>query len=136
MKPSQTEGVLANAQDAHNTMLKQLKGGETNMINTKATTNMEGYIEQFDAIKGRVGDEQVAAVILEQIAKDRRTERIAETRNGNRPNGKTNSHRAESNGSEPASQKQREYLKDLGVTVPKVLTKYEASKLIDKATSE
>ena len=112
------------------------------MMNTHTASNVDDYVIQFEAIKHRVDDDQVAAVILEQIAKDARTERIAATRNGNGANGgRSSGNGADTNGTEngngaAATQKQRGYLKDLGVKVPKGLTKHEASKLIEEAKAE
>ena len=104
------------------------------MTNTQTASNVDTYVAEFEQIKQLVHDEQVAVVILEQIAKDARTERIAETRNSHGTNGaRRNGNGANGNG-ELATQKQREYLKDLGVKVPKELTKQEASVLIEEAT--
>lgn len=111
------------------------------MMNTHTTSNVDAYVAEFEQIKHRVGDDQVAAVILEQIAKDARTERIAATRSRNGAgNGwnhpkRNDDNNANGNGA-PATEKQREYLQDLGVNVPKRLTKDEASALIDEATTE
>ena len=112
------------------------------MLDGNTHSKLNAYIDTLDWIKERVNDEQTAAVILEQIAKDQRTERIAAIRNGNGANGaRSNGNVARTNDTEnsnggAATQKQREYLKDLGVKVPKGLTKHEASQLIEEATTE
>ena len=85
------------------------------------------YIESFEDIRQKVGDDQIALALLHELGKDRRmdvirAERLA--RNRASSNG---------NGEQGASDKQRSYLKSLGVDVPEGASKAEASKMIDAA---
>jgi len=69
-----------------------------------------GLLEQ---IKDRTGDERTAVTILQEIARDRRTDRIRTEREG-RSNGK--------NG-DPATDRQKSFLKRLGVEFAGDITK-------------
>ena len=80
----------------------------------------EKYVDEYSEILARVQDKDAALVILGNVAKDRRVAAM----NGN---GK--------HGYEKASQKQLEFLKDLGVEAKPGLTRAEASKLIDSAVA-
>ena len=84
---------------------------------------LESYIKLYEEIKERVQDEQLAATILREVAKDRRMAEIAE---------------AKSNGSGDmsATPKQIGYLKKLGVEIEPGLTKARASELIDEARAK
>jgi hypothetical protein len=89
------------------------------MVNTNATGQVEKYLGLFQEIRGRVSDDQVARAILAEVAKDRRMEEIRQER--------------EQHNSDPATAKQLQYLKNLGVETRPGLTKKEASVLIDEA---
>lgn len=80
---------------------------------------IDNYINVFNQIKSKVNNELVASVILAEIGKDRRCEKIKEAR--------------EQPLSQLASFKQIAFLKSLGVNVPDKLTKKEASVLIEQA---
>lgn len=82
---------------------------------------ISSYVELFTLLRSSVNDEQVAALILEQIAKDARTQLLIQ-RNGN--------HKSESD--VPATEKQLGYLKSLGADVPAGMTKQQASKMIEQ----
>jgi hypothetical protein len=77
------------------------------------------YLNVFEAIHKRVGDERLAAMLLQEIAKDLRMDRMEKNGNGN---GKD----------KPATEKQIAYLKSLGVEAKPGLTKREASLRIDQ----
>ena len=83
-----------------------------------------GYVELFEEVKGRVGDDQVALGILQEIGKDGRVEKMC-------ARGVSASIR-DANGEQPATSKQIGYLKSLGVGVPTGLTKQGPSELIDQ----
>jgi len=86
--------------------------------------NMQGYIDLYVELQNKLGDEHIAMLILEQVAKDARMNAIAARDNSN----------GESNGeSHPATEKQIGFLKRLGVSVPVGLSKREASRMIDEA---
>ena len=89
------------------------------MANLNMVGEAEKYIALFDEIKKRVGDERIAQTILSEVNKDRRMSVMKEERE-------------EKNG-EPATAKQLQYLKNLGVETTPGLTKKQASILIDNA---
>lgn len=84
-------------------------------------TKVESYLEILNEIKAKVSDEASAVRILGEVAKDVRMEQMREEREG-------------MNG-EPATAKQLQYLKTLGVQVAPGVTKKQASRLIDNATT-
>ena len=76
----------------------------------------------MDKLRTRTGDENSAVALIREIAKDRRTEEIKKERQ--RFNG------------EPATDRQKEKLKKLGVKYSGNLTKQTASNLISEALAE
>lgn len=98
---------------------------ETQQIGSRLTE----YVQLFQEAKRLVNDESVAAVILEQIGKDSRMQRIIDERQ----NGNGFANTLEVNGEQHATKKQLGYLKVLGVDVPAGLTKQRASELIDES---
>lgn len=78
---------------------------------------IEKYIEIYDKIRERTGHDGLALVIFQQVIRDMRK--------------KENTNTADSSG--PATEKQINYLKRLGVLVPENLTKQRASKFIERA---
>ena len=78
---------------------------------------LDSYLELLSEIKAKVGDEATAARILTELAKDERMEQIREER---------------ANRAEPATTKQLQFMKKLGVQVPTGVSKSEASRLIDE----
>jgi len=79
---------------------------------------VDDYLELFNEIKERVEDEITARAIMIEVSKDRRMNEIRkeqEARNG-----------------EPATARQL-FLKNLGVSFRKGVTKREASELFDAA---
>ena len=76
------------------------------------------YVELYDAIQEKTGNDAVTAVILQEIGKDTRMSKIAGTG---------------SNGNGPATEKQKDYLKDLGVEFADSITKKEASDMIEQS---
>ena len=90
-------------------------------------SKLEGYIETFEAARKRVGDEHVASVIVQEIAKDARSMQIRAERQGNREIPTSNG------GGDQATVKQIALLKVLGVKLPDYLSKRQASAMIDEA---
>lgn len=83
--------------------------------------NAESYVKEFSDIYGRLNNigqnrEDVALSILQIICKDRRCAEMSKNKNADTP----------------ATKKQLDYLKDLGVQVDKNLTKQEASQMIEQ----
>jgi hypothetical protein len=93
------------------------------MINQEVQTRLDDYVRVLEEIKKRVANEQTASIILQEIAKDVRMAQIQAERFVGRA----------ANASEPATEKQIAYLKNLGVDVPENLTKLEASAMLDRA---
>jgi len=86
------------------------------------------YVQVFDDMKKRVGSDEVAAVILEQVGKDNRCELM---RDGGVRQAVVNR-----DPDAPATSKQIGYLKHLGVEISERLTKEQASELIDQAAGK
>jgi hypothetical protein len=89
------------------------------MADTNMMAKVETYLAILQEIRKKTGDDKLAQMILAEIAKDRRMEEMREER--------------ELRNGEPATSKQLEYLKKLGVQTTPGLTKKQASTLIDNA---
>lgn len=76
---------------------------------------VDGYLWLFEQIKEKSGSETVALTLLQELAKDRRMEEMREANNN-----------------QPATEKQKKFMDDLGINYPKTVTKKEASALIDE----
>lgn len=87
-------------------------------MNTNIEGKLEGYLELFEEIKGRVKDDILARTILSEVSKDRRMEQIREER--------------EMKNGEPATTRQLQFMKKLGIEIPAGVTKQQASALIDE----
>jgi hypothetical protein len=84
-------------------------------------TKLDEYLGLLETIRKKTGDERTAMTILQEISKDRRTEQIRmerETRNGGRIG-------------DLATDRQRSFLKKLGIEFANDITKKQASFLID-----
>ena len=79
---------------------------------------LTSYLELLDEIKDKTEDEGTAVVVLQEISKDRRMEEMRQDR--------------EAKNSVPATDKQKRFMKRLGINYPKTITKQEASVLIDE----
>jgi len=77
--------------------------------------SIDQYVELYDAIQEKTPSDEVAIAILQEIGKDKRSKIIAEVR-----------------GDEPATEKQKNYLKDLGVEFDDSITKKNASGMIER----
>ena len=115
---------------------------------TNKTDIIGKYIEQFQDILNRVGDDQVAVGILHEVSKDRRMNEIRAERAATwqarqqatqeaeqRTEGKAKQHPQEpvvevAADDEPASDRQLRFLEDLGFSAPSRLSKAQASQLI------
>ena len=82
------------------------------------------YADAFEKANAKLGNAELASLIVQQIGKDLRTAQIQGT-SGNSGNG---------NGTQ-ATPKQLAYLERLGVDVPAGVTKKQASELIDGAVT-
>ena len=80
--------------------------------------SIDHYVELYDAIQDKTGNDDITTVILQEIGKDARTTQISGTSGS-------------SDG--PATDKQKGYLKDLGIAFEESITKKEASEMIDQS---
>ena len=84
----------------------------------------EEYLTLLNDIRVKTQDERTALAILQEVNKDIRMAQIrAEREHGNGPD-------------QPATVRQKNYLKKLGVDIPANLTKREASRLIDQEVGQ
>jgi hypothetical protein len=81
-------------------------------------SKLDEYMKLLEEIKQKTEDERTAVSLLQEISKDRRTAEIREERG------------IEQN--EPATEKQKSFMKKLGIKFPDTVTKQEASALIDE----
>ncbi len=88
-------------------------------MDTETQRNLNSYIELFDAISEKTESGSAAIAILQEICKDRRSRQIS-------------GERAEKANGEPATARQKGFMKRLGIEFPANITKAEASALIDE----
>ena len=80
----------------------------------------EKYLELYETIKAKTnGDDRLALSVLQEVTKDRRMDEMREER--------------EHRNGEPATPKQLQFMKKLGVEAKPGITKREASMRIDEA---
>lgn len=79
---------------------------------------LDKYLDLFEEVKKKTKDERVALTLLQEVSKDRRMEEIREEK--------------EAKNSEPATTKQLNFMRKLGIEAPPGVTKREASMLIDE----
>jgi hypothetical protein len=83
---------------------------------------LDSYLELFEQIKQKTqGDDKLALSFMTEISKDRRMEEIRQEK--------------EAKNGEPATEKQKKFMKKLGMDIPKNATKKEASVMIDEELS-
>ena len=83
---------------------------------------LDNYMELLEQIKGKTDDERTAVSLLQEVSKDRRMEAIRDER--------------EAKNNMPATEKQKKFMKKLGIDFPETVTKQEASLLIDEELSK
>ena len=103
---------------APSVLFKEMKGGIKLNMKKEMKESIEHYVELYDAIQVKTGNDDVTAVLLQEIGKDLRTSQISGT---------------SGSGEGPATDKQKDYLKDLGVAFDDSITKKEASEMIDQS---
>ena len=86
-------------------------------------SKLEEYLKLLEQIKQRTTDERTAVALLQEVSKDRRSAEIREERETK--NGDTQD-------SQPATEKQKQFMKKLGIKFPATVTKQEASLMIDE----
>jgi len=77
--------------------------------------DIDHYVELYDAIQGKTGDDGITVVIFQEITKDTRMRSIQKHDAG------------------LATEKQKELLRDKGISFPDGLTRKEASEMIDQS---
>jgi len=87
-------------------------------MNQNIQAKLDKYLDLFEELKQKTGDEKTALSLLQEVSKDRRMEEIREER--------------ENKNSEPATTRQLMFMKKLGIEVPPGVTKKEASISIDE----
>lgn len=96
-------------------------------VNEKMQFNMESKLEEYlqllEQIKQKTTDERTAVSLLQEVSKDRRSAEIREERE---------TKNSDTNDSETATEKQKQFMKKLGIKFPATVTKQEASMLIDE----
>ena len=85
-------------------------------MKTEMKKSIGQYVELYDAIQEKTGSDEISIAILHEIGKDKRSRIMAEASDD-----------------EAATQKQKEYMKDLGVEFEDSITKKEASNLIEQS---
>lgn len=78
---------------------------------------LDAYVEIFENLKEKTKNSNEALVLLTEAAKDSRMEKVKQ--------------RQANNGS-PATDRQKKFMKNLGIDFPENVTKREASALIDE----
>ena len=97
------------------------------MEQTQLTSKIDFYVEAFERVREKTGDDKVAAIIVEQLGKDERTAVM-------RGDQSRSAGKQVSNGDAPATEKQIDFLRTLGVEdIPDGLTRRRASEMIDEA---
>ncbi len=79
---------------------------------------LESYVEVYDEIREKTESDSAAVAILQEMGKDQRSKQIREEK-------ATVNH-------EVATEKQKRFMKRLGISCPAGVTKKEASALIDE----
>ena len=85
-------------------------------MKTETKNSINQYVELYDAIQEKAPSEEAAIAILQEIGKDKRSKFFEEASNN-----------------ELATEKQKNYLKDLGVEFDDSITKKEASDMIEQS---
>ncbi len=95
------------------------------MEQEEVQTKIDFYADAFEKANAKLGNAELASLIVQQIGKDLRTAQIQGT-GGNSGN---------SNGTQ-ATPKQLAYLRRLGVPFEEGITKQRASEMIDEAVGQ
>ena len=86
-------------------------------------SKLDEYLRLLEQIKQKTTDERTAVALLQEVSKDRRSAEIREERETK------DSHTVDS---QPATEKQKQFMKKLGIKFPATVTKQEASLMIDE----
>ena len=91
-------------------------------------SKLDEYLRLLEQIKQKTTDERTAVSLLQEVSKDRRSAEIREERETKKGEGK----KGEAKNNEPATEKQKQFMKKLGIEYPADVTKQYASMLIDE----
>jgi hypothetical protein len=91
-------------------------------------SKLDEYWRLLEQIKQKTTDERTAVSLLQEVSKDRRSAEIREERETRKSEGK----KGEAKNNEPATEKQKQFMKKLGIEYPADVTKQYASMLIDE----
>ena len=86
-------------------------------------SKLEEYVRLLEQIKQKTTDERTAVSLLQEVSKDRRSAEIREERE---------TKNSDTQDSQPATEKQKQFMKKLGIKFPATVTKQEASMMIDE----
>jgi hypothetical protein len=89
-----------------------------NKMDQDIQAKLDSYMELLEEIRQKTDDERTAVSLLQEVSKDRRMEAIRDER--------------EAKNNVPATEKQKKFMKKLGIEFPDTVTKQEASVLIDE----
>jgi hypothetical protein len=92
-------------------------------METETQRKLDDYVALYGAISEKTDNDAVAVAILQELSKDRRSGEIRVERAAK--NG-------EANANEPATEKQKKFMKKLNIAFPANVTKHEASTLLDE----
>ena len=87
-------------------------------------SKLDEYLRLLEQIKQKTGDERTAVSLLQELSRDRRSAEIREERESRNSDN--------NNSSIPATDKQKQFMKKLGIKFPEAVTKQEASLMIDE----
>lgn len=88
-------------------------------------SKLDEYLRLLDQIKQKTTDERTAVSLLQELSRDRRSAEIREERESRNSDDSNNN-------SIPATDKQQQFMKKLGIKFPATVTKQEASLMIDE----
>ena len=91
-------------------------------------SKLDEYLRLLEQIKQKTGDERIAVALLQEVSKDRRSAEIREERESKN----SEAGNSDTNSSQPATDKQKQFMKKLGIKFPATVTKQEASLMIDE----
>ena len=92
-------------------------------METETQRKLDDYVALYDAISEKLDSDAAAIAILQELSKDRRSGEIRVERAAKSD---------EANANEPATEKQKKFMKKLNIAFPANVTKHEASTLLDE----
>ena len=87
-------------------------------METDTRQRLNSYVALFELISGKVNNDAATVAILQEMARDRRAQQMRAER--------------EARNIHPATERQKSFMKKLGIQFPATVTKKEASVVIDE----